>query len=245
MLAAVPLKDAPNMAEIQRIFMFDHAEDVRLEKRNLLFWRALLGHIQADRAIEAGATILDVGCHRGGLLELAIDRFKPASIIGIEPLKPARNAAQQKLGIFPGRVQILSEKEWNRIPDISVDLLLSHEVLPFFDDLQFISEQMGRVLKPGAFAYMVSGCHTENPLWPRWKEELQVQGHIVYDHSPLDLMRAVSITGFSPSVRPLRESGWAHYNPIEQDAFEYPSVQALLDHQFKHKLLFRFQRSSN
>jgi SAM-dependent methyltransferase len=232
------------MAEIKRIFMFDHTEDALLEKRNLLFWRALLGHVQADRAIEDGATILDVGCHRGGLLELAVDRFKPASVIGIEPLKQARDAAKQKLGIFQVRVRVLSEKEWSRIPDASIDLLLSHEVLPFFDDLQFISEQMGRVLKPGAFAYIVSGCHTENPLWPRWKEELQAQGHRVYDHAPLDLMKAVSITGFSPSVRPLREHGWTHYNPVEQDAFEYPSVGTLLDHQFKHKLLFRFQRSS-
>ena len=194
-LAVVRLKDAPDMAEIKRIFMFDHAEDILLEKRNLHFWRALLGHIQADRAIDAGSTILDVGCHRGGLLKLAIDRFKPASVIGIEPLKQARTAAQ--LFSFQGHVQILSEKEWSRISDTSVDILLSHEVLPFFDDLKFISKQMRRVLKPGGFAYMVSGCHTENPIWPRWKEELESQGHIVYDYSPLELMNEICMAGFS------------------------------------------------
>ncbi len=245
MHAAVNHKTALDMQKIKRIFMFDYTEDARLEKRNLIFWRALLGHIQADRAIEEGATILDVGCHRGGLLEMAIDRFKPASIIGIEPLKPARNIVQEKLSIFRGNVQVLSEKEWDRISDASVDLLISHEVLPFFDSLKFISEQIRRVLKPGAFAYMVSGCHTENPLWPIWKEDLEAQGHIVHDHSPMDLIRAVSLTGFSASVRPLRDSGWAHYNPEERNAFQYPSVQALLEHQFKHKLVFRFQRSSN
>ncbi len=98
------------------------------------------------------------------------------------------------------------------------------------------------MLKPGGFAYIVSGCHTENPLWSEWKQDLEQQGHIVYDYAPLDLIEAGAEAGLSPSIRPLRESGWVHYNPTDQDQFRYPSASLLLEHQFKHKLLFRFQR---
>lgn len=230
------------MAEIIRIFMFDRGEDAALEERNKPFWLALLGHVQADRAIDEGATILDVGCHQGGLLSLSKKRFRALHLIGVEPMKTARNIAQTRLQREGASAKILRENEWNQIGEQSVDLVLSHEVLPFIQDLDQFVTNIQRVLKPQAFAYVVSGCHLENPLWPSWREQLQNQGHITYDHKPIDLMEAAGKKGLSPSVRVLRDHGWAHYNPAEECAFPYPSVEALLDHQFKYKLLFRFQR---
>lgn len=230
------------MTEIKRIFMFDRSEDAVLEKRNKPFWLALLGHVQADRAIDNGGTILDVGCHHGGLLSLSRQRFKAFNLIGVEPMKAARDMAQARLQSEGASVKLLRENEWQQIGDQSVDLVLSHEVLPFIQDLNQLLENFQRVLKPHAFAYLVSGCHLENPLWPAWREKLQNQGHVTYDHSPIALMKAAGEQGLSPSVRTLRDYGWAHYNPAEEAAFVYPSVEALLDHQFKYKLLFRFQR---
>jgi len=241
-LVVVPRNDVLEMAEISRIFMFNHKEDVLLEQRNLLFWRSLLGHVQADRAVEEGATVLDMGCHRGGLLSLVIDRFKPAQVIGLEPLVKARASAEQCLQGRGVDVLILDQARWDRIATASVGLLLSHEVLPFIEDDQMIMNEVHRVLKPSCFAYFAVGCHTENPLWPAWKQELENQGHTVYDHAPLDIMRAAGEAGLFPSLRPLRETGWVHYNPVTQNEFEYPSATSLLDHQFKHKLLFRFER---
>jgi len=230
------------MADIERIFMFDKTEDAYLEQRNSPFWLALLGHVQADRAIEQGGTILDVGCHQGGLLSLSRKRFKALHLIGVEPIKVARDIAQARLQREGASVTILRENEWQRISDKSVDLLLSHEVLPFIQNLDQFAANISRVLKPYSFAYVVSGCHLENPLWPIWREELKNQGHIVYDHSPIALMKAAGKHGLSPSVRTLRDTGWAHYNPSKEEDFAYPSVEALLDHQFKYKFLFRFQR---
>jgi SAM-dependent methyltransferase len=230
------------MAEIKRIFMFDRDEDAALEKRNTPFWLALLGHVQADRAIDEGGTILDIGCHQGGLLSLSRKRFKAVHLIGVEPIKAARDLAQARLQREGVSAKVLRENEWRQIGDQSVDLVLSHEVLPFIQDLDQLIANIQRVLKPHAFAYVVSGCHLENPLWPIWREELQSQGHVTYDHSPIALMEAAGKQGLSPSVRTLRDHGWAHYNPAEEAAFAYPSVEALLDHQFKYKLLFRFQR---
>lgn len=230
------------MAEIKRIFMFDRDEDASLEKRNTPFWLALLGHVQADRSINDGATILDIGCHQGGLLSLSRKKFRASHLIGVEPLKAARDIAQTRLQSEGASARILRESEWQQIADQSVDLVLSHEVLPFVQDLDQFTANILRVLKPQAFAYVVSGCHLENPLWPTWRKVLQNQGHLTYDHSPITLMKAAGKQGLSPSVRTLRDHGWAHYNPAEDAAFTYPSVEALLDHQFKYKLLFRFQR---
>lgn len=232
------------MAEIKRIFMFDRMEDAALEKRNKPFWLALLGHIQADRVINEGGTILDVGCHQGGLLSLSRKRFKALHLIGVEPMKAARDIAQARLQREGASVRILQENEWQKIADQSVDLALSHEVLPFIQDLDQFVANIQRVLKPHAFAYVVVGCHLENPLWPTWREELHNQGHITFDHSPIELMKAAGEQGLSPSVRTLRDHGWAHYNPAEESAFSFPSVESLLDHQFKYKLLFRFQRAA-
>ncbi|OOE63750.1 MULTISPECIES: class I SAM-dependent methyltransferase [Salinivibrio] len=230
------------MAEIKHIFMFGRDEDSSLEKRNKLFWLALLGHVKADRVIDEGGTILDIGCHQGGLLSLSREKFKAMHLIGVEPMKTARDIAQARLQREGASAKILRENEWQKIVDQSVDLVLSHEVLPFIQDLNQFAANIQRVLKPHAFAYVVLGCHLENPLWPIWREELHNQGHTTFDHTPIALMKAAGEQGLSPSVRTLRDQGWAHYNPLEESAFSYPSVEALLDHQFKHKLLFRFQR---
>lgn len=230
------------MSEVIRTYFFDHEEDRRLDERNVHFWRALVGHVQADRSVSPGAILLDIGCHRGGLLELMHERLKPAKLIGLEPLTSARRAAAQRLARFTAEVKLLGSEGWSELPDASVDLVIGHEVLQYISDAVGLMAEIRRALAPGRFAYLVLGCHTENPLWADWKRELEQLGHRVYDHAPLDLMAAGARAGLTPSVRPLRDSGWAYHDPSAPGSFSYPSVGALLDHQFRHKLLFRFER---
>ncbi|MEZ6018437.1 MAG: class I SAM-dependent methyltransferase [Planctomycetota bacterium] len=230
------------MSEVIRTYFFDPEEDRRLDERNVHFWRALVGHVQADRSVSPGATLLDIGCHRGGLLELMLERLKPAKLIGLEPLTSARRVAFQRLARFTADVELLGSEDWSELPDACVDLVVGHEVLQYISDAAGVMTEIRRVLAPGRFAYLILGCHTENPLWADWKRELEALGHEVFDHAPLDLMAAGVRAGLTPSVRPLRDSGWAYYDPSVSGAFSYPSVGALLDHQFRHKLLFRFER---
>ena len=44
-------------------------EDSELEASNDVFWDALIDHIRADGFDRAPRCMLDVGAHRGGLLE--------------------------------------------------------------------------------------------------------------------------------------------------------------------------------
>ncbi|WP_304525731.1 class I SAM-dependent methyltransferase [Halomonas sp. I5-271120] len=229
------------MSEVIRTHFFDYAEDKRLDERNVHFWRALVGHVQADGCVLPGATVLDIGCHRGGLLELVHERLRPSKLIGLEPLISARRAAAQRLARFATEIQLVGSDGWSELPDASVDLILGHEILQYISDPSWLMAEIRRVLAPGRFAYLVLGCHTENPLWVNWKHELEELGHVVYDHSPLELMAAGSHAGLKPSVRPLRDTGWVFHDPSVSGSFSYPSVGALLKHQFRHKLLFRFE----
>lgn len=201
----------------------------------------MLGHVEADRVTEPGCTMLDWGCHRGGLLCLAARTFRPSKVYGIEPLLEARRFAESALRQQSVDSTILAPEGISTVGAGTVDVVLSHEVFYLFEDLDLAMREINRLLSPGGSAYIVLGCHTENPVWPAWRSELEDLGHKVFDHSPLDLLRAGADAGLSPSLRPLRTSGWVHYNP-RQPGFNFPTASVLLDHQFKHKLLFRFVR---
>lgn len=229
------------MSEVIRTHFFDHEEDRLLEARNIHFWRALAGHIQADRSIPSDATVLDIGCHRGGLLELLHERFRSARLLGIEPLVSARRVAERRLARFTAHTQLFGAEGWSSIPDAGVDLIVGHEVLQYISDLSLLMANIRRAIRPGGFVYLALGCHTENPLWATWKHELEALGHGVHDHSPLEIMAAGARAGLAPSVRPLRDTGWVYHDPSVLGSFSYPSVGALLEHQFRHKLLFRFE----
>lgn len=219
-------------------FFAESGEDDRLEHRNLHFWRALIGHVRAD-GVESAASILDYGSHTGGLLSLAVEQFKPDRVWGMEPLLRSRQQAALRLRGHAVQARMLSANEWAELPDGAVDLLLSHEVLYLVEDLALVFREFARVLRRQCAAYVVLGCHTENPLWPAWKAELVNMGHEPCDHSPFDLLRAGAEAGLSPSLRPLRDTGWVHFDP-RTPGFSFPTAQTLLDHQYRHKLVFRF-----
>jgi SAM-dependent methyltransferase len=159
-------------------------------------------------------------------------------LIGIEPLQAARTRAQLRLASAGAEVRLLSPEQWHSIPDRAVDLIVCHEVVFLLPDLSGFFSHLARVLKADGRAYIATGCHAENPVWPSWKLALEAEGKQVFTHAPMELMAAAVQHGLTASVRPLRETGWATHDPTES-AYSFPSVGALLDHQFRQKLLFR------
>ncbi len=218
-------------------FFPDPTEEDELESRNEVFWGALIDRIRGDGFSRPPRRVLDVGSHRGGLLARVAEHWKPDELIGIEPIESARIRARLRLQTAAPAVVLLDDSEWHRIESGSVDLGLSHEVLFLVPDLDHLISDIARVLAPQARAYIAAGCHSENPTWPTWRERLEAMGHKTFDHRPMDIMAAAGRHGLIPSVRPLRDGGWATHNPVGD--FAFPTVQALLDHQFRHKLVFR------
>lgn len=212
--------------------------DQQLERVSQQFWRSLLGHLRAEVAAEQVDCLLDIGCHTGGLLELAAKLLSPRLLCGIEPLATARDQARFRLSRLSAEIRLLPPSEWSQLPAGGVDLAISHETLQLVEELDELMAQLARVLRPGARAYLVLGCHTENPLWPGWKKQLIAGGHEAFDHAPLEILRAASRAGLHTAVRPLRRDGWIIYDPEEAE-YRYPSCDAMLAHHYRHKLLFR------
>lgn len=240
---AVPRNGALEVVStVPRTYFFGNRnEDDGLEDCNIHFWRALLGHIKAD-GVRSARTLLDHGCHTGGLAALAAEQLGSSQIWAMEPVLRSRQQAEQRLSRLSTVTQInaISPDAWSRVPDNSIDLLLSHEVLYLVEDLPGLFQEVARVLGSQGAGYFVLGCHTENPAWTRWKKDMEGIGHQVYDHSPFDVLRAGVAANLSPALRPLRESGWSYYEPGSAK-FSFESAQELFDHQFRHKLLFRFR----
>lgn len=213
-------------------------DDTSLEHANQIFWSSLLKHVQAE--IRAPVeSVLDVGCHHGGLLERLAALLHPRSISGVEPSTISRERALFRLRKLAPSVAVLSPERWAEVPTASVDLLTCHEVLHLVEDLPGLFHQISRTLRAQGTAYVVAGCHTENPVWPRWSEQLRAAGQTVMDRTPFDILRAGIAAGLSGALRPLRRDGWIIYDP-DHSAFQYSSAEELLDHQYRHKLLFRF-----
>jgi SAM-dependent methyltransferase len=230
----MPVKD---IAIERESFFRDPQLDADLPTANEVFWTSLIGHIEQG-ANSSPHVILDFGCHTGGLLERLGRRFSPAELLGVEPLHSARVAATRRLGRVGSRVTLLDIVECDRIPSGAVDIFTSHETLYLEPDLPRFMRLVRRALTPSGEAYIVLGCHSENPLWQIWKTELIAAGHCVYDHAPLDIMEAASRVGLLPSVQPLRTSGWITYEPLLA-SFRYPNVRMMFDHHYRQKLMFR------
>jgi SAM-dependent methyltransferase len=217
-------------------------DDASLEHANHIFWSSLLRHIQSE-ARGPVESILDIGCHHGGLLERLVALLHPQRIIGVEPSTISRERARFRLGKLAPAVTVLSPERWGEVPTASVDLITCHEVLHLVEDLSDLFHQIFRTLRANGTAYVVAGCHTENPLWPRWSEQLRDAGQTTVDRAPFDILRAGIGAGLSGALRPLRRDGWVIYDP-DHAAFSYSSAEELFDHQYRHKLLFRFMKQS-
>lgn len=220
-------------------FFFSPEEDAELEATNSVFWDSLIGHIREDCGDTPPSSILDIGCHYGGLLSRLITAWKPQRAWGIEPLASARTRAVARLTGRASEVRILDTSDWPSVPGAAFELVTSHEVLYLVPDVRSFMESIRRVLSRGGRAYLVLGCHAENPVWADWKPYIEALGHRVYDHRPMDIMAAGAAFGLLPALRPLRDTGWVTHDPLLSE-LTFPSAGAMLDHHFKYKLLFRF-----
>lgn len=213
-------------------------DDASLEQANQIFWSSLVAHVQADNRAPV-ESILDVGCHHGGLLAQLAATLHPKRLSGIEPSEHSRERTKFRLRNSAPTVAVLSPERWGDVAAASIDLITCHEVLHLVEDLSSLFHEIARTLRPGGAAFVVAGCHTENSLWPTWSAQLRTAGQTVFDRAPFDLLRAGIDAGLRGALRPLRRDGWVIYDP-DHAAFKYSSAEELLDHQYRQKLLFRF-----
>lgn len=213
----------------------DQAAEAAMADSHRPLWRHFIDAIP-ERDLST-RTVLDFGCNRGGLLRLlhAVRPFRRA--IGVDIASDSIKAANEARGEMPLSYEVATDLgQW---PE-TFDLALSYEVIYLLPDLKSHAEQMIAALRPGGVYYAVTGCHTENPLWPRWRELIGGSSNApVQDYAPEDFIAAFVAAGFTVSVKFFGYDGFVSGT---KDRKYYPSVMDALTYPARDKLLFRMEK---
>ncbi|MGA7356393.1 MAG: methyltransferase domain-containing protein [Candidatus Cybelea sp.] len=107
-------------------------------------------------ALRHVATVVDVACGDGYLLELLARRLPSAQIVGID-MTPEELAIARDRGL-PENVQLVTARaESLPLPDVSADAVVCHMALMLFDDARSVVNELARVIRPGGIFAAVLG----------------------------------------------------------------------------------------
>lgn len=194
-------------------------------------WRHLIDLV-VERDLSQ-KTVLDFGCNQGGLLRhlYAMRPFRKA--LGIDIAEASVAKAETLKGNLPIQHQVGGRLEgWIE----EFDLAISHEVIYLVPDIDDHAAGIFEALKPGGVYYAVTGCHTDNPLWPKWRELVANRTNtVVQDRSITDYGRAFEKAGFNVSARKLEYPGFI---PFVADGWT-PDFADALDYYTQTKIVFR------
>lgn len=210
----------------------DTQREPAMEESHRPLWRHFIETIpETDLSTR---DVVDYGCNRGGFLRLlhALKPFRRG--LGLDIAEASIAAARSLVGTAPVQYEVGTAAA---LPRASFDLGFSYEVVYLLPDLAAHAVAMHAALRPGGVYYAVTGCHTQNPLWPAWRRLIGETTHApVQDRSPEDYAAAFEAAGFEVA---LRRFGYAGFIPASKDRQYYPRLTDALDYPAEHKLLFR------
>lgn len=213
----------------------DPQKEVAMGPSHAPLWRHFIETLP-DRDL-ATRTVLDFGCNRGGFLRLlhTLRPFRRA--VGIDIASESIAAATAAKGDLPLHFEVATDlAPWAD----SFDIAFSYEVIYLLSDLAGHARGMFDALRDGGVYYAVTGCHTENPLWPRWREVIGAASNApVQDRAPQDFIDAFAAAGFAVSVK---RFGYDGFILATKDRSYYPSIIDAITYAADHKLLFRLEK---
>jgi SAM-dependent methyltransferase len=223
----------PSLATIPTWYKDPNAEDA-MAAGHAPIWRHMISLLpELDLA---GRDVLDFGCNQGGFLRHlhAMRPFRRA--LGIDIAETSIARAEALRGNLPLRFRVGTSLAGL---EAEFDLGFSHEVIYLLPDIATHAREMHAALRPGGVYYAVTGCHTGNPLWPRWRELVaQRTNTVVQDRSITDYANAFAAAGFTVSARKLAFEG---YVPFRPDGW-MPDFAEALDYYTETKVMFRLVR---
>ena len=120
--------------------------------------------------------------------------------------------------------------------DEEFDLAISHEVIYLIPDIAAHAADIFRSLKTGGVYYAITGCHTDNPLWPKWRTLVAERTNtVVQDRSITDYAKVFQASGFTVSARKLEFNGFL---PYSESAWT-PDFADALDYYTQTKIVYR------
>ncbi len=203
-----------------------------MEEGHRRFWRHFIDVIlETDLST---CQVLDFGCNRGGFLRLlhALKPFRWA--LGVDIARASIAAARDLVGTAPIEYEIASTlSAW---PE-QFDLAFSYEVIYLLPDISAHAADMYAALRADGVYYAVTGCHTDSPFWPGFRQVIAESTNApVQDRSPDDYAAAFMAVGFDVAVRRFSYDGFV---PAPRDRRYYPKLMDAVDYAAEHKLLFR------
>lgn len=200
------------------------------------YWEHFIGLVPETDL--AGRDVLDFGCNRGGFLQLLQARRPFRWALGVDIAGDSIAAAEAAKGDLPVEHRVATDlSPWAG----RFDIAFSYEVIYLLPDIVGHAAQMLQALRPGGVYYAVTGCHTDSPLWPRWRTVIGDSTNApVQDRSPDDYAAAFTAAGFAVSVK---KFGFDGFVPANKDRRYYPKLVDAITYGAEHKLLFRMVKA--
>lgn len=184
-------------------------------------------------------TILDFGCNQGGFLRL-LHAMKPfGKAIGVDIAQTTIEQAKARSEGLPATF-IASADITKEGLDQSIDIAFSNEVVYLVPDLTAHAQALKNVLKDGGVYYLSLSSHTDNPLWPRWRELIAQDSSVaLQDYSLAQIADTFVDEGFSVAAQPFKPEGFL---PVSRTNEWFGTPLEVFDYYYKHKVLFRIEK---
>jgi SAM-dependent methyltransferase len=159
---------------------------------------ALIELLQRECDLVAGSTVADIGSGTGILTEMLLK--SGATVFGIEPNGPMREAGEKNLAKQPGFHSTAGTAESTTLHDHSVNLITAAQAFHWFDPAKARREFV-RILKPGGHVALIwNNRETNGPFLAAYEGLLQTYGtdYAQSNHRNTDTTAIASF--FSPNA---------------------------------------------
>lgn len=183
--------------------------------------------------------ILDFGCGRGGFLRVLHDKKPFKKGIGIDIDSQLINMANTIIENQP--ITYEHRKDIEHLHE-DIDIAFNHEVFYFLNNLHKHARQIFAALKSGGVYYVVLGCHSDNPLWQKWKEMIEQNSNVKLQSYSLNyIVEVFKQNGFSVSGQKYMLN---QFISLEEDTEYFPNITDRLNYYWDYKLLFKFAKNN-
>jgi SAM-dependent methyltransferase len=228
------MSNAVRKAEVE--YWDDPARERHMQHEHAPAWLAMIARME-ERDLR-GKEVLDFGCSQGGFLRLLYDLKPFRGGLGVDIARKSVEEAAKLNGARPCEYETIDAL---RSKGDAFDLAFSHEVVYLLPDLAAHAKEIHRLLKPAGVYYLAIGCHTDNPLWPRWKNTVAEFSPVPpQDYSLRDIASAFQKNGFAVGVQRLACQGFFSYDALDDRYLKSPAE--LADFMTRDMMYFRLAR---
>lgn len=212
-------------------WLIQSKDEALMEEAHYPMWNMFIDSLPEEDLSKAH--VLDFGCNRGGFLKLLFERIPFQKALGTDLAEEPVSIANSRSNGLPISYQVRTEYQEL---EATFDRIFSYEVIYLLQDLPRHAHEMRSLLKEGGVYYACTGCHTENPLWPEWKDSIQKTSNLpVPSYSLNDYASAFASAGFSVEVKPFM---FSRFLPFRAGG-AYPGVMDQVLFFSLHTVIFR------